>query len=379
MTQGILQGESIPNLATRLARAVGDSDRKAAIRNARTMATRAQNAGRVDAHKRAEDMGVELVNMWLATFDNRTRISHRELDHTTTPVGEVFGNGLEYPGDPNGDASEIYNCRCSIRGVVKGLERKAYKYRDESVVGMSYEEWLEAKPESQDILHQEKVGKAIKAKHIREYGGVMHENTHYTINEKDAQQGVEMVMKNKAPLEEYNVTPEQAYQDYFEYENAQLMKEYSRTGIMPHEDINGDKLTDERRGQLMAEADYIQNHVKNTGENTLYRGLVMNTDEVRAITPNDVYKIDSLTSTSTDEKLSSIYSNIENNFSVEDPVPVMIKIQQSGGIIGFRVDKETPEIILPKGQEYRVVRNYMDRDGVVHLELYASKKKNKKR
>lgn len=171
MTQGILQGESIPNLATRLAKAVGDSDRKAAIRNARTMATRAQNAGRVDAHKRAENMGVELVNMWLATFDNRTRTSHRELDHTTTPVGEVFGNGLEYPGDPNGDASEIYNCRCSIRGVVKGLEPQAYKYRDESVVGMSYEEWLEAKPESQDILHQDKVAQAMRNKYAREYGG----------------------------------------------------------------------------------------------------------------------------------------------------------------------------------------------------------------
>lgn len=169
MTQGILQGESIPHLATRLARAVGDSDRKAAIRNARTMATRAQNAGRIDAHKRAEDMGVELVNMWLATFDNRTRTSHRELDHKTAPVGETFDNGLEYPGDPKGDPEEIYNCRCSIRGVVKGLEPQAYKYRDESVVGMSYEEWLEAKPEPQDIQHQEKVGKAIEQKEAGKY------------------------------------------------------------------------------------------------------------------------------------------------------------------------------------------------------------------
>ena len=169
MMQGILQGDSIPNLATRLSEAVGESDRKAAIRNARTMATRAQNAGRVDAHKRAEDMGVELVNMWLATFDNRTRTSHRELDHKTAPVGEDFENGLEYPGDPKGDPEEIYNCRCSLRGVVKGLEPRAYKYRDTSVVGMTYDEWLDAKPKSQDILHQEKVGEKMKWKHYNEY------------------------------------------------------------------------------------------------------------------------------------------------------------------------------------------------------------------
>lgn len=171
MIQGLLQGDSIPHLATRLAEAVGDSDRKASIRNARTMATRAQNAGRVDAHKRAEDMGVEMMNMWLATFDNRTRTSHRYLDHKTVPVGEDFKNGCEYPGDPKGEPEEIYNCRCSLRGVVKGLEPRAYKYRDTSVVGMSYDEWLEAKPEPRNILHQEEVGEGMRRKHIREYRG----------------------------------------------------------------------------------------------------------------------------------------------------------------------------------------------------------------
>lgn len=58
MIQGILQGESIPQLAKRLRTAVSDSNRKASIRNARTMATTAQNAGRLDAYKRAESKGV---------------------------------------------------------------------------------------------------------------------------------------------------------------------------------------------------------------------------------------------------------------------------------------------------------------------------------
>ncbi len=173
MIQGILQGDSIPKLATRLANTVGDRDRKAAIRNARTMAIGAQNAGRVEAYKRMEKEGVKLKQMWVAVKDERTRHSHRQLDGEVRPVGEVFSNGCEYPADPKAPACEVYNCRCKLRSVIEGLEPRAYKYLDESKMGgMSYEEWKEGKGKSQDILHQDKVSKAMRSKHAREYGGV---------------------------------------------------------------------------------------------------------------------------------------------------------------------------------------------------------------
>lgn len=173
MIQGILQGDSIPKLATRLANKVGDSNRKAAIRNARTMATGAQNAGRVNAYSIAQSKGVELEQMWLATLDNRTRHSHRWMDRETRPVGEEFSNGCMYPGDPNcRDASEIYNCRCTLRGIVKGLERRSGQFRDDSAIGdMTYDEWRDAKPEYRNILSQQEKGEAIKRAYIREYGG----------------------------------------------------------------------------------------------------------------------------------------------------------------------------------------------------------------
>lgn len=170
MLQGILQGDSIPNLATRLADTVGESDRKAAVRNARTMATGAQNAGRVDALKRAEDMGVEVEQMWIATLDDRTRTSHRYLDGETRPVGEAFSNGLEYPADPRGEPAEVYNCRCTLRGVVKGLDRKSGEFRDDSAIGgMSYDEWLKAEPKYNPILLPEEKGKKIKMQYVNEY------------------------------------------------------------------------------------------------------------------------------------------------------------------------------------------------------------------
>lgn len=146
MMQGILQGESIPKIAKRIATQTGEKERKAAIRNARTAATGAHNSGRLNAYQRAEKKGVEMHKMWLATMDNRTRHSHRWLDEETRPVDEAFSNGLQYPGDTKGDPSEVYNCRCSMRAVVKGLERRAMQYKDNRVGDMSYEEWRNSKP-----------------------------------------------------------------------------------------------------------------------------------------------------------------------------------------------------------------------------------------
>lgn len=172
MIQGILQGDSIPKLATRLATKVSDKNRKASIRNARTLATGVQNVGRVDSYKRAQDMGVDLEQMWMATMDNRTRHSHRWLDGEVRPVGEAFSNGCEYPADPKGDPAEIYNCRCSLRGVVKGLQPKARQYRDTSTVGgMSYDEWRNAKAKSQKITNPDEAARLAKQGYLDEYRG----------------------------------------------------------------------------------------------------------------------------------------------------------------------------------------------------------------
>ena len=173
MIQGILQGDSIPKLATRLASTVGDRDRKAAIRNARTMATAAQNAGREQSYKDAQAKGIELEQMWIATLDSRTRHSHRWLDGEKKPVGEPFSNGCRYPADPEGTPSEIYNCRCTLRAVVKGLERRSGLTRV-SADGMTYDEWRNAKATSNPIDLPERKGKAIKESYIREYmNGIM--------------------------------------------------------------------------------------------------------------------------------------------------------------------------------------------------------------
>ncbi len=111
--QGILQGDSIPNLAKRLGR-VTEMNKTSAIRNARTSCTSAENKGRMDMLENAESKGVHAKKGWMATNDDRTRDSHADLNGTFIEPDETFENGCEYPGDPNGAPEEVYNCRCTL-------------------------------------------------------------------------------------------------------------------------------------------------------------------------------------------------------------------------------------------------------------------------
>ena len=175
MLQGILQGKSIPELAKSIA-SVTDGNERNAIRNARTMATGAQNAGRTDAMIRARDKGVKLRRTWVATLDMRTRHEHRVLDGQTVDVDEPFeveGYEIMFPGDPSAEPEMVYNCRCRTIGQVKGFERdiRGFDLRnDPDIEGMSYEEWKESREEKpRKITHQKEVGEAIRGSYYHRY------------------------------------------------------------------------------------------------------------------------------------------------------------------------------------------------------------------
>lgn len=123
--QGILQGESMDKIAKRIMN-VQEMNKDAAIRSARTIVTGAENKGRQDSYARAEADGIILQKEWLATDDGRTRHWHAELDGQTVKQDGVFSNAvglIKYPGDPSAHPSNVYNCRCSMRAVVKGFKK----------------------------------------------------------------------------------------------------------------------------------------------------------------------------------------------------------------------------------------------------------------
>lgn len=132
ITQGILQGEPIPDIAKRLATTVVGMNETSAIRNARTITTGVQNRGRIDSYERVKSWGINVEKIWIATSDNRTRDSHRELNGERRNIDEEFKENLQFPGDPNGEPAEIYNCRCTLIANTGGVGSEE-----------KYLEWLE--------------------------------------------------------------------------------------------------------------------------------------------------------------------------------------------------------------------------------------------
>ena len=123
--QGILQGEPMDKIASRLSK-VTDMNATAAIRNARTMVTGAENKGRQDSYARATADGIILHKEWIATNAGRTRHWHAELDGQTVPQDKPFSNSvglIMFPGDPGAHPANVYNCRCSMAAVVKGFKK----------------------------------------------------------------------------------------------------------------------------------------------------------------------------------------------------------------------------------------------------------------
>lgn len=158
VTSSILQGKSIPRMANDLQSRMQNMNRTSAIRTARTAVTGAQNAGRLNTYRAAQDMGIKLKKQWLATLDNRTRHAHAMLDGQTVDVDKPFkvdGYELMYPGDSSAPGYLVYNCRCTQIAELDGEDTSSGGRRaidpetGESVLveDMTYAEWAGWKKE----------------------------------------------------------------------------------------------------------------------------------------------------------------------------------------------------------------------------------------
>ena len=123
--QGILQGESMDKIAKRMMN-VQEMNKTQAIRSARTIVTGAENKGRQDSYKRAEEDGIVMKREWIATNDSRTRHWHAELDGVEVDIDEPWENEfgkIMFPGDPSAEPANTYNCRCSMGAKVIGFKK----------------------------------------------------------------------------------------------------------------------------------------------------------------------------------------------------------------------------------------------------------------
>lgn len=120
---GYSQSDTIKEISDRIDDVYDFAVEGRSERIARTEVISANNAG---SHAAMEQTGVQKKE-WLSTKDDKTRDTHLELDGEVVGITEKFVVGtdsgdthiLDYPGDPDADASEIVNCRCTIIPVVE--------------------------------------------------------------------------------------------------------------------------------------------------------------------------------------------------------------------------------------------------------------------
>lgn len=163
ITQGIIQGEGVDDIAKRIATVTSNQNKNLAMTHTQTALGAAQNAGRMQRLMDAKKMGIDVVKEWMATLDGRTRDTHREIDGEKRPVGDMwhpmkFSNGCRYPCDPQGPAHEVFNCRCVLVGDIEDFPEEYQRYDNidgKPIKNMTYTEWEKAKG-----LNQAKTTKA---------------------------------------------------------------------------------------------------------------------------------------------------------------------------------------------------------------------------
>ena len=109
ITKGYTDGHGINVVANMLTTRFDQLETWEAKRIARTEIHNSHNQGVMRTY---ETMNVSYTQ-WIAADDDRTRESHAELNGEIIPMGGTYSNGLQYPGDTNGDIEEWINCRCS--------------------------------------------------------------------------------------------------------------------------------------------------------------------------------------------------------------------------------------------------------------------------
>ena len=122
LTKGMQEGWSINEMMRELEKLGINAYRAELI--ARTETTRAANQG---ALLGAVSTGLQTVKEWISVNDDRTRriprdkFDHLHMDGKQVPVDQPFTvpgmsavDFMEFPGDPNGSAGNVCNCRCTV-------------------------------------------------------------------------------------------------------------------------------------------------------------------------------------------------------------------------------------------------------------------------
>lgn len=122
ISRGITNNAMYNEIARNLSSYAGISKNNA-MRIARTEGHRIQNKAISNAQHHAKDRGADIVKIWSAALDSKTRDTHRLLDGQVRELDEpfeIYGMEAMEPGG-FGEPSEDINCRCRCDSKARWL------------------------------------------------------------------------------------------------------------------------------------------------------------------------------------------------------------------------------------------------------------------
>lgn len=151
ITQGLIQGYGLARTARSVREAI-ERNAYESLRIIRTESQRAQSAARLAAIEKVEaassELGFSVYRVWLATLDQRTRESHRQLDGQRADADGFFyfgdGGRTQAPG-MSGIAEEDIHCRCTVITEFEGIPQQMRRDNEAKVniPYTTYEQWYE--------------------------------------------------------------------------------------------------------------------------------------------------------------------------------------------------------------------------------------------
>ena len=189
VTSGILQGKGARKIAADLRTRLVNMSVESAIRTARTAVTAAENGGRYDTFREAEELGIKGKYKWVSTLDARTRPAHQRADGQVRDANKPFvvdGEKLMFPGDKSMGASgwNLYNCRCSYVDVEDEKFDKGPRFRratdpktgkSKIIEDKTYAEWIkeerERDPEALELYFKKTRNLSADKKLLEKYRG----------------------------------------------------------------------------------------------------------------------------------------------------------------------------------------------------------------
>lgn len=110
IAEGEEANESTPQIAKRIKETYQDFGRYRSFVIARTETGAAAGVASQEA---AKQTGMTLKKVWISSRDGRVRDSHVAIDGEIKEMDELYSNGCMFPGDPDGPAEEVIQCRCT--------------------------------------------------------------------------------------------------------------------------------------------------------------------------------------------------------------------------------------------------------------------------